>query len=450
MTENIDNLLSRGLEEFCRADTGLQEERNKASSPMKKLRWAISDKAKFEIIVTDLKEYNDGLYMLLSSVDRKRLRKALAPELVASDDLNELNALVQASGEEDNLRSTVGLRTERVELQDQNGIPTPWAISSTVSKEDLKIEGRAIVFDQSSSHVPISDQRALASYARSTKGQMERLCVLVEWKYYDKDLGESLKLEQLTRLETLARLLHTASKPSDLRVPKCIGYITDDWHARVGFIFEPPVSNAFSRSSIGLISLYSKLGGSNIPHIGDRVKLACDLSLSLCLLHTAGWVHKGIRSENVIFFKDDPPGTLSEAYLLGFEYSRPSNNEAHSDLLQNDNWETSLYQHVNARGPGRDRFGRVHDVYALGIVLLEIGFWKKIKEFWHKSYSSKAVFIQDLCHFHAPKLGAKMGKVYMNATMACLKSEFGNTTGDSEAQVEFYWKVIHELSRITV
>jgi len=437
------------LANLSRVDTSLQQQRNKTAGFLRKFRWAASDRGKLEAIIHDLRDYNDGLYHLLSSVERRRLRNALAPEIVRTNDQDELLHLQQASDEYSDITQLVGMRSQKLTCEISSSSMVPWSPASTIAAENLKISGKDVVLAGSaSSDGTLSQRRSLASYLKAIDGQIVKKDVFVEWKFFEKDVNDSIKQEQLVRLDTLARLLHISSKPKDLRAPHCLGYIVDDWHPRVGFIFECPAPSGNPPSI--LRSLRHSLGGSIVPYLGDRFRLAYELSISLCLLHIAGWLHKGIRSENIIFLTGAhaSPPNLQNPSLLGFEYSRPDNLQTHSDFIKPDELESNLCRHPRAQGPARGRFSRAYDIYALGIVLLEIGFWRPISEFWHDSYTMET-FQHDLCGFHAPKLGAKMGQIYMNVVLACLTGRLADTaTEENDSQTGFYWEVVHELSRL--
>lgn len=94
-------------------------------------------------------------------------------------------------------------------------------------------------------------------------------------------------------------------------------------------------------------------------------------------------VHESFRSENVLFFplKESHgdkgrfvPGTqldLSEPWILGFEFSRPETyfSEGRGDMcLSRD-----VYRHPDRQKHPSKVFNKIHDIYALGVVLLEIG-----------------------------------------------------------------------------
>ena len=110
-----------------------------------------------------------------------------------------------------------------------------------------------------------------------------------------------------------------------------------------------------------------------------------------------GWVHKSLRSESIIFFpsKDSPlegdaapaiPDALIdrrnaecyiEPWLFGFEYSRGISKN--SELAATDtSIAKNIYRHPERWNAPTHRFGPIHDIYALGTVLLEIGLWKPL------------------------------------------------------------------------
>ncbi|KAM5343885.1 hypothetical protein ACJ41O_012422 [Fusarium nematophilum] len=450
-------------------DLDLQQKRNKTTALYRKVRWVVSDRARFESMVNDLRDYNDGLYSLLSSIERRRLRQALPPEVVPTQNvLSELRDLGQAGEEYADLKPVTELAAVRLQIEA--------GTATSISTERLKIDGRCISFDVTdggNKGPPRLLDRALASYSpdngsstssTSTSTSTSSRTVLVEWKLYEKDFGEAVKREQLSRLDSLARLLHVECKPPMLQVPRCLGYIADDWHPRVGFVFE---WNCVSSVPIMVpLTLHDALGRKAIPYVGDRFRLAHQLSLSVCILHTAGWLHKGIRSENIIFapassslITGNTSPHLGDPYLLGFEYARPDSPAAISDPIQNATEHSDLYRHPRLLGPNdhlRSRFDRSFDVYALGVVLLEVGFWRRIDEFWHRDYRQRPEqFAHDLRTFHAPKLGSKMGKMYMDVVVACLSGDFAShgasdssESEDTQQQHGYFWAVVNQLSKL--
>ena len=69
-----------------------------------------------------------------------------------------------------------------------------------------------------------------------------------------------------------------------------------------------------------------------------------------------------------------PSIDYDEPWLVGFEYSRedPGFSENPRELeISKD-----IYRHPERWGQPTRRFDKSHDVYSLGIILLEIGLWK--------------------------------------------------------------------------
>lgn len=410
-------------------------------------------------MITDLRDYNDGLYCLLSSIERHRLRQALAPELIPDRSQAEVvHNLGAASTEYADLASIAVLAERRLCLE-AAGAP-----GRSDAQQRLQIEGSRVAFDlqvdQPSTITPKHQDRAVASYT-DIPGAAKRV-VLVEWKRYDKHLGEAIKQQQLGRLRDLAGLLNMDHKPPSLQVPHCLGFVADEWHPRIGFVFEYGVCTP-------PWSLQDVLGGTPIPYVGDRFRLARELSLSVCILHSAGWLHKGIRSENIIFSSPPPtragstnaaaPAPLDNPLLLGFEYARPDVPGAFSETIDNSSPQALLYRHpqsIDAEGRPRSRFEPAFDVYSLGVVLLEIGLWCSVEGLWSKGQYAGRLdrrFARHLRDHYAAQLGGKMGKIYMEVVTACLSGQYASCGGvgpeaGKKTQERLYWAVVNPLSKL--
>ncbi|EMD60351.1 hypothetical protein COCSADRAFT_98758, partial [Bipolaris sorokiniana ND90Pr] len=47
----------------------------------------------------------------------------------------------------------------------------------------------------------------------------------------------------------------------------------------------------------------------------------------LLYIHLAGWLHKGIRSDNILFFAENNGGfSYDQSFVVGFEYSREASD----------------------------------------------------------------------------------------------------------------------------
>lgn len=115
------------------------------------------------------------------------------------------------------------------------------------------------------------------------------------------------------------------------------------------------------------------------PHgmsVTQRVRLACQLATSISYVHTFGFVHKNIRPESILCFENKLE-KRSHTFLVGFDSFRAADGATnyHGDM----EWEQNLYRHPMRQGPyPADKYRMAHDIYSLGVCLLEIGLWEPL------------------------------------------------------------------------
>jgi hypothetical protein len=220
-------------------------------------------------------------------------------------------------------------------------------------------------------------------------GTFEKDDVLVEWKPVDctnipQNSSLPYRLMQEQRIKDVARLLKSEQKPEDLRMLSCVGVIrredNTDTRFDYGLIFKVP-----SRNFQSLASMFNN--ADEDMFLDDRFATAHLMSHVVLFLHLAGWLHKGIWSDNILFFADGQANTNPvKPYLVGFEYSRERQSQT-EDVA--DDLEWNVYRHPDVQGlpqeplhPGKKckehkpqwpSFGPQHDIYSLGVVLLELG-----------------------------------------------------------------------------
>jgi hypothetical protein len=200
------------------------------------------------------------------------------------------------------------------------------------------------------------------------------------------------------------------------------------------------------------ISAGEKTYQSTIRH---RLQLAYTLALSIYQLHLVGWVHKSFRSENILFFPSSAdssrpdlapavPDVLMnrrtkqryvEPWLFGFEFSRVISQD--SDLASTDtSIAKNIYRHPTRWNAPTHRFGLIHDIYALGTVLLEIGLWRPLLSLSESGFAraadaassadtAAATAVKEgvkaqLLQYAAKRLPFTLGRVYYEVVELCL------------------------------
>lgn len=160
----------------------------------------------------------------------------------------------------------------------------------------------------------------------------------------------------------------------------CLGYYPLESQGRHGIVYSMPDDKtdwAF-KSLKDLISTQANVS------LNRRLEIARGLSDTVLQLHTAGWLHKSLRSENIIFLaprgSDDKTFLNSEAYVFGYEYARTDTEDAANAFTQlpDTGLEAELYRHPKARGLNRETFQKRFDLYALACIIVELIVWQPV------------------------------------------------------------------------
>ncbi|KAL2829190.1 hypothetical protein BDW59DRAFT_159182 [Aspergillus cavernicola] len=105
--------------------------------------------------------------------------------------------------------------------------------------------------------------------------------------------------------------------------------------------------------------------------ITDKLRIAKQLAISISSVHTLKFVHKNVRPETILILRDSN-SIMSSLFLVGFKTFRMADGRT---LRKGDAaWETNLYRHPDRQWlqPEAD-YTMQHDMYSLGVCLLEIG-----------------------------------------------------------------------------
>ena len=283
--------------------------------------------------------------------------------------------------------------------------------------------------------------------------------VVVQWR--GPFMGRSSPALMEKRLDTLCeflRAMHTVDHESDFShldqyarnadfgMLKCLGWTTaSDSFDSIALIFQCPHKE--DRQPESLWSKILKMRAQRkVPPLGDRFDLAFGICNAVANIISIGWMHRAIRSDNMLVFDQR---SIRKIYLVGFTYTRPG--VAHkddaskeisnlpdtrgaalyrpsltldtkgnfSDSTDEEDNNTALSHHMSrlSLSPG----SAAHDLYGLGIVLLEIGLWDTIENMKQRR---KDLSIQD---FQArglkeplTQLSSRCGDIYRDVVERCL------------------------------
>ncbi|KAL8746947.1 MAG: hypothetical protein Q9190_001109 [Brigantiaea leucoxantha] len=135
------------------------------------------------------------------------------------------------------------------------------------------------------------------------------------------------------------------------------------------FVFQIPRGLSYEPRS-----LRSYLSSNVNLTLTIRFELAKQMAKSIAYVHTLGFVHKNVCPETVLGFHNSE----SESdlfFLVGFESIRMADGQ--TLRLGDSTWAKNLYRHPHRQGlHPEDTYIMQHDIYSLGVCLLEVGLWK--------------------------------------------------------------------------
>jgi hypothetical protein len=193
--------------------------------------------------------------------------------------------------------------------------------------------------------------------------------VLVEALSFEADKDGFVPQTLGRRFEAIASLLR-AQKDADLRVLPCKGYrYSSSPVPQFQLLLEiPPGSRPRPLSLLDVLSLKMRTK----PDLAHRFQLCWQVSQTLISMHSAGWLHRGLRSENIICFPPSEINLENESlascffehfFVSGFDSAR---SETDFSLGPYDNAiSKNIYRHPERWGAPLRKFSRLHDIYGM-------------------------------------------------------------------------------------
>ena len=316
----------------------------------------------------------------------------------------------------------------------------------------------------SSDHQAYAFLRALQSADKSQKSS-KGIPVLVDYGSVCDTDPVTGRLPSLQRYEDLMVALQPVAKDpgsTHTGAMHILGWFVDPHRSRYAFVYEVPRSVPSDSTSLdrqgppqSLLSFLqhgANADHNNMPCLEDRFQLAFQLASKLLHIHAKGITHRNVNSNNIFFVEDDTStgsesmpwkeGVIRKPLLASFDTCAEDACTPHRE-----SFISSIYRHPMMERGQRTGYKPSFDIYSLGIILLEVGLWMPIQQFWKAKYTRKS-FKARLEGVYSKKLAGKCGKAYMQAVDYCLG--VAHTTRErkqSNLQTDFYWNVLKPLER---
>ena len=447
------------------------------------IKWTSVDKKTLSALLDDISKLNDSLLTLLAYESRKRTQRQVMTAMLDGFRPRDAAYITSMPSHED-FAAMAQLKTFN---------------DKTADAESQEEEHASLFQPPQMIHIDdLKDEKIQSGGLRSIC-RLDEDAVLLEWKVYSKD--KPIRMERSVQLGNLVSLLNQSNVYERFHAPKCKGLVNDDANDRVGLVFAPNWSSRHATPHTWnpcCVDLQTVIRNPNVhvPSVGERFRIATLLTAALHQLHSVNWLHKSLRSDNVLFFQHpengeegekinetaetghgdmpgaiagqkrlrEPPAPLPMPYILGWNLSRPSgpsqftetvstSTEAFQSSLQN----RRLYTHpevFSTNDTPRTKYRAEFDVYSLGLMLLEIGLWRTLDTIRVRCRNDSD-FRERLSGDYCDKLIPKMGNLYWRATQRCIAYDFevdDNNTGQSKSEQYRYHQafekqIIQELRK---
>jgi serine/threonine protein kinase len=188
-----------------------------------------------------------------------------------------------------------------------------------------------------------------------------------------------------TDAEKLAKVLKEVDSKSSHLLP-CHGLVTRESDSpmepsSIELVFRLPFTGAYPTSLRQMLLQHPRASLNSV------FRIAQNLASAVSSLYNFGFTHKNIRPETILLFPTGKGTPELGAFLLGV------------DILQSGDtaWERNLYRHPTRQGLYvNDKHVMQHDIYSMGVSLLELGLWKSFIQYSSEGTTPLKLTLGDL------------------------------------------------------
>ncbi|CAG5159326.1 uncharacterized protein ALTATR162_LOCUS5529 [Alternaria atra] len=233
-----------------------------------------------------------------------------------------------------------------------------------------------------------------------------------------------------------------------LHTLSCMGFIDDPLNKRSLIVYRAPQSHPWASNPPSLHDLISK-GPTVRPSIGSRFLIARALTSTLLESHASGWVHGNVQSRSIAMIPRSLNDLELSPFFVGWGVLQPL-DATHFAL------EPNLYRHHDRFGRPSSEYSNEHEIYSLGVVLLELGLWRTMAKVFARRIEKFPIFgivqQQDLFNrvhnatldwANSIDIEREMGKAYAQVVLKCLTWHYDDPV---KGMIEFRKQVVDALT----
>jgi serine/threonine protein kinase len=233
----------------------------------------------------------------------------------------------------------------------------------------------------------------------------------------------------------------------------CEGWYEETNH--FGLVYRlPPTNGGLRCQSLGNILSEPKYRDLLRADLDNRLRLARALAWTLFELHSVDWVHKSIDPNNILLFGEEVGGIVqfnwSKPYLVGFDSSRAVTGLSNWHLNLRATLALRLYTHSDRQGNEYVRFKKIHDIYSLGVVLLELGRLVSFQEDGKRHLQESPQMLKTYLIEEARGLQTILGKTFSDIVLMCLNGQLVDAAQERLLTNEFRSQICGKLEQIRI
>ena len=209
---------------------------------------------------------------------------------------------------------------------------------------------------------------------------------------------------------------------------RLLGFTVDSSDPRCGMVYELPPALGYQSLqrhktlASAITATYNQ--ESTQPALEDRFRLAYNIVLSVLGYFSNGDSHRYLNTSNILLIGKDSQGRPTPASMLTkpdvrSPYLLQSCQDFTTKVKTDEPFTTTIYRHPTHDVSQSESVVPACDIYSLGLILLEIGFWIPLSKLWKGKYDRR-MFMERLQRVYSPKLASKCGSKYMKVVQKCL------------------------------
>ncbi|KAF2262667.1 hypothetical protein CC78DRAFT_618406 [Lojkania enalia] len=424
-----------------------QQSIKKDASLSRKFLWAIHDLKQLQQYIITLSSCNDQLDKFAHPQALQVAQEALIRLVPLPSHMEALESRIASMEGYKSVASALPIMRAEIDAR-----ITAWRVEAAESGSiNHEIPSKNFPEFENLARSPLGERTIVNLEIQNVKRTM-----LLEWKVFNT--AKVSTSDAINRINSVVSILKAA--PNGSSVFRAAGYIKDDkdhegLRSRLALLYEMPSSKCTEigrKLRIRTLRELLTLPESSVvnqqwrrrqfrkPPLGDRFRLAARIAQAVGSIHNCGWLHKGIRPENIVFINYQDT-EIDDPYILGWAHSRRNATEEQTEAMISMLQDTSLYHHPDyLRGA---RYCETFDQYQLGCLLMEIAHWRLLADI--KSAVGpklKGDDWSDRLIQHAEELKQDIGDIYSSVIVGLLRGIDVDDAGEG-----FWFNVVWELHK---